>query len=308
MNLNKTLYQTIKEVSYKNPNSIAYDFLGFRRSYKDFFEDIERCACFLKDLGVKKGDILSLYLPNIPQALELFFAINKIGAVSNFIHPHMPINSDKSILNKMNPKAVFLLDTMDEKLNNLQNNSISDNYVIIKISDYLPNKIKYFYRLKERFQASKIKITDNTKYYKLSKEYYEFLEDENLEETATVLLTGGTTGDPKGVCLSSFNINAAAYQTSLHRTNAEPRDKMLAILPIFHGYGLANCIYTTLIEAGEVVLLPYFSEKLFLKTILKKKPNYILGVPALFSKMMDLFKNKEVNLSFFKGLYCGGSK
>src|SRR6056297_571408 len=308
MDLNKTLYQTIKKIAHENPSSTAYDFLGFKKNYTEFFEDIERCACFLKDLGIKKGDILSIYLPNIPQALELFFAINKIGAISNFIHPQMPIKSNKSILEKMKPKAVFLLDTMEEKLKTLKNNSISERYIIIRISDYLPNRVKYFYKLKERYRASKIKIAADTKYYKLNKQYHEFLEIENPKDTATILLTGGTTGKPKGVCLSSFNINAAAYQTSLHRINVQPRDKMLAILPIFHGYGLANCIYTTLIEAGEVVLLPYFSEKLFLKTILKKKPNYILGVPALFSKMMDLFRNKEVNLSFFKGLYCGGSK
>jgi len=308
MNLDKTLYQTIKEISNKNPNNIAYDFLGFKKSYKDFFKDIEKCACYLKDLGIQKGDIISIYLPNIPQALELFFAINKMGAISNFIHPQMPIKSNKSILKKMKPKAVFLLDTMEETLFNLRKNSISDKYILVKISDYLPTRTKYFYKFKEIYQASKISTKNNIEYYNLSNDYYEFLENDNPKEVATILLTGGTTGDPKGVCLSSFNINAAAYQTSLHRSNAEPGDKMLAILPIFHGYGLANCIYTTLIEASEVVLLPYFSEKLFINTIIKKKLNYILGVPTLFSKMKDLLSNKDIDLSFFKGLYCGGSK
>lgn len=308
MNLNKSLYQTIKEVSNKNPTNIAYDFLGFRKTYKDFFEDIERCACFLKKLGVEKGDILSIYLPNIPQALELFFAINKIGAISNFIHPQMPIENNIKILKEMNPKAVFLLDTMDEKLKTLKKNSISEKYVIIRISDYLPARLKYFYKLKERYRALKIKINADTKYYTLNKQYHEFLEIINPKETATILLTGGTTGNPKGVCLSSFNINAAAFQTSLHRTNSEPGDKVLAILPIFHGYGLANCIYTTLSQGVEVVLLPYFSEKLFMNTIINKRPNYVLGVPVLFSKLRDLFINKKIDLSFFKGLYCGGSK
>jgi long-chain acyl-CoA synthetase len=308
MNLNKTLYQTIKKVAKENPTNIAYDFLGFRRSYSDFLEDIDRSASFLYELGIKEGDIISIYLPNIPQALELFFAINKIGAISNFIHPQMPIESNKQILEKMNPKAVFLLDSMHEKLRTLRDNSIADCYVIVRVSDYLPTWMKLFYKIREFYYASKIKLAADAKYYVLNEQSNNFSKSINPEDTATILFTGGTTGDPKGVCLSNFNINAAAYQTSSYRTQAQPGDKMLAILPIFHGYGLANCIYTALIEGGEVILLPYFSEKLFKKTIISKKPNYILGVPILFSKLMELFSSEDINLSFFKGLYCGGSK
>ncbi|MFO7887914.1 MAG: class I adenylate-forming enzyme family protein [Eubacteriales bacterium] len=308
MNINKTLYQTIKKIVHNNPNTTAYDFLGFQKSYSEFFEDIEKCACFLKELGVNKGDIVSIYLPNIPPALELFFAINKIGAVSNFIHPQMPVKTTENILKKMNPKAVFVLDEMHEKLEILKKHSISNQYVIVKISDYLPNKHKYLFKLKEAYRSLKIKKEENTKYYNLKNQCVTFEESVKPKDTATILFTGGTTDNPKGVCLSSFNLNASAYQTSLNRIKAQPEDKMLAVLPIFHGYGLANCIYTTFAEAGEVVLLPYFKEKLFAKTIINKKPNYILGVPLLFSKLVDLLSPEDIDLSFLKGMYCGGSK
>jgi len=308
MDLNKTLYQTIKKIAHENPSSTAYDFLGFKKNYTEFFEDIEKCSCFLKDLGINKGDIVSIYLPNIPQALELFFAINKVGAVSNFIHPKMPVKSTEKILKKMNPTAIFLLDEMHEKLQVLKEQSISKQYVIVKISDYLPNKHKYLFRLKELYRSLKIKKEENTKYYNLDNYYHTFEEVVKSKDTATILFTGGTTDNPKGVCLSNFNLNASAYQTGLNRIKAQPEDKMLAVLPIFHGYGLANCIYTSFAEAGEVILLPYFTEKLFAKTIISKKPNYILGVPLLFSKLVELLSAEDVDLSFFKGLYCGGSK
>ncbi len=309
MNIEKTIYEVIRENALNNKEGIAYDFLDYTRTYIDFLEDIDRCARYLKNIGINKGDIVSLYLPNIPRALVLYYAINKIGGISNFIHPNMPVNENKDILLKMQPKAIFLLDGMYEKLKLFKENNISSKYIIVKASENLPRKYQMVYKIKEKYYNSKIKFDDNTVYYNdnnLGINTVDIHTDYN--DTATILFTGGTTGNIKGVCLSSKNMNTSAYQTSTYRIKSDESDKMLAILPVFHGYGLVNCIHTTFFESSTVVLLPYFNEKLFKNAIIKKKPDYMLGIPMLYSKMADLLKNEEIDLSFFKGLYCGGSK
>ncbi|MEA3423968.1 MAG: class I adenylate-forming enzyme family protein [Bacillota bacterium] len=309
MNIEKTIYEVIRENALNNKEGIAYDFLDYTRTYIEFLEDIDRCARYLNDMGINKGDIVSLYLPNIPRALVLYYAINKIGGISNFIHPNMPVNENKDMLLKMQPKAIFLLDSMYEKLKQFRENNIISKYIIVKASENLPRKYKAIYGIKEKYYNSKIKFDDNVVYYNdndLDINDVEIHTDYN--DVATILFTGGTTGNIKGVCLSSKNMNASAYQTGTYRIENDKSDKMLAILPVFHGYGLVNCIHTTFFESATIILLPYFKEKLFKDTIIKKKPDYMLGIPMLYSKMADLFKNEEIDLSFFKGLYCGGSK
>ena len=309
MNIEKTIYQVIKENALNNKENIAYDFLDYTKAYSDFLEDIDRCAIYLHEIGIEKDDIVSIFLPNVPRALVLYYALNKIGAISNFIHPNISISENKEILKEINPKAIFLLDSMYDKINEFRKNGINSKCIIVSISESLTNKHKLLYKVKERYYKAKIEISDSVFYYNDKNIKMRIIDEfKDYNTTATILFTGGTTGKPKGICLSSKNMNASAYQTSLYRMDDNETDKMLAILPVFHGYGLVNCIHATLFEKGTIILLPYYKDKLFINTIIKKKPNYILGIPTLYSKMVDLLRNMEIDLSFIKGLYSGGSK
>lgn len=309
MNIEKTIYQVIKENALNNKQNIAYDFLDYTKTYIDFLEDIDKCAIYLKEIGISENDIVSIFLPNVPRALVLYYALNKIGAISNFIHPNISISDNKDIVNEMKPKAIFLLDSMHDKINEFRKNGINSKCIIVSVSESLTNKHKLLYKIKEKYYKTRIEISDLVFYYD-DKNIKMIIIDEfkDYNATATILFTGGTTGKPKGICLSSKNMNASAYQTSFYRIHDNEIDKTLAILPVFHGYGLVNCIHTTLVENFTIILLPYYKDKLFINTIVKKKPNYIFGIPTLYSKMIDLLKNMEIDLSFIKGLYSGGSK
>ncbi|MBN2853456.1 MAG: acyl--CoA ligase [Clostridia bacterium] len=309
MKSDATIYQIIKMNAEKNLDSIAYDFLGFTSTYGEFLKDIDRCADYLYASGIKEGDIITIYLPNVPRALMLFYAANKIGAVSNFIHPNMAVAESLDLLKRMRPKAVFLLDSMILKLRELQSHHISTQYFIIKVSEFLPLKYQIPYRIKEIFFRMKIKVSNEVSYYNDKNTAASGINEYmNAYGNATILFTGGTTGVPKGVCLSSKNINEAALLTGNYRKDRKSSDKMLAVLPVFHGYGLVNCIHTTFIESCRLIILPYFKDRLFIRTILTEKPNYILGIPKLYSKMAELLEKRNADVSFFKGLYCGGSK
>jgi len=304
----KTIYEAIKTSALKNPDSPAYDFLGFSRSYKEFLNDIERCAARLIELGAGENDYITIYLPNIPRALVLFYAINKIGAVSNFIHPKMPIKNHNDILKEMKPSLVFLLDSMVSNIPELLNIIPDSKIMLVRASEFMRPLPKLLFTIKTLFNRTADR-NKNIGFYYEDKSYSDHPPSvKNHNTTATVLLTGGTTGDSKGVCLSSKNINAAALQTARNKIKGSGSEKMLAVLPVFHGYGLVNCIHTAFFEAAEVILLPYYKESMFKNAILRKKPNYILGIPRLYSRMADILENENIKLDFFRGLYCGGSK
>ncbi len=305
--LNKmTLYQVIKKTTLTYPERIAYDFLDRKVTYHDFLNAINRMASGLKGNGIGEQDIVTIYLPNIPKALILYYALNKLGAISNFIHPQLAIAEHVDLLKKMRPKMIFLLDTMPGKVDKLREAGISSDFRLVSISDDLPLKSAIFYRVRELIAYRRIggELSDKN----LMTTLIDFNPFDTPDAIATILLTGGTTGQSKGVCLTSHNMNSSAVQTALHHKEKGINDKMLAVLPVFHGYGLVNCIHTTFMEGSTVILMPKFNEKLFKKILTNKRPNYILGVPKLYHKMVELFADDNLSFDFFKGLYCGGTK
>ncbi len=302
----KSIYDVVKAASLRNPKGFAYDFLGMKRTYEDFMDDIEACAYFLKKEGITKGDIISIYLPNCPMALVFYYAINKIGAISNFIHPKTHVEKNSDIFIKMQPKLIIVLSYMKSKINVINQLPINSKILCVDLSKDLLLKYKMPMFFKELITKTKHK---NVIHYNKIKNY-ETVEQAQIHvgDVATILLTGGTTGKAKGVCLSSENMNNSAIQTSHYRADRGKGDKMLAILPVFHGYGLVNCIHTTISESQEVILLPYYKRKTFRKTIIRCRPNYILGIPVLYQQMINIFEKHDVDFSYLKGLYCGSEK
>lgn len=299
-----SLYDVLLKSASINPDGNIYNFLGYQRTYQDFVRDVDACACHLKSLGIGSGDIITLCLPNIPRALVFFYAINKIGGISNFIHPDIPVKDSRDLLLKMKPKALFILDTFKKQQAAFMALHVYDIIQIIPSNEFMTLTYKTLTFFKARFY----KMTSHLSYYKEKVCQENVFSNKNYEETATILLTGGTTGISKGICLSDLNINTCAIQTGKNREQASPEDKILAILPIFHGYGLVSCIHTAVLQGGEILLLPYFKDKMFMKMFKKYQPNYITGIPKLYARMIPLLKKEKMDLSFLKGIYCGGSQ
>jgi len=309
MNTNKTIYQILLDQALLHPQKAAYDFLGFQQNYQAFLAEVDYCAAYLRELGLKEGDIITLFLPNIPRAVILFYAINKIGAISNFLHPETPVQDYQIILENIKPQAIFSLDSMPELISELAKWNCTEQLFIVKASEFMPFHLK-LWMLPEDLRHRKLnRHNPGVHYYPAKyKPAVHGCPSFLGHECATIMMTSGTTSAPKGVCLSNKNINTAAMQTASYRKDPDPDDSMLAVLPLFHAYGLINCIHSAISEGLTVILLPYFKDKLFLSTIINKKPNYILGIPKLYARMAALLENQNQDLSYFKGLYCGGSK
>ena len=114
------------------------------------------------------------------------------------------------------------------------------------------------------------------------------------DDEAVILYSGGTTGTPKGVKLTNLNLNASAMQNFEHVACLRAKDKVLAIMPIFHGFGLSVCIHCVQYFGGESILLPQFNAKTFDKIIKKYEPNVLVGVPTLFEAITKILLSVTV--------------
>lgn len=306
-----TLYETLLRTASNYPNNTAYEYFKKTVNYKNFLRKVNNCAAAFKATGIKENDVVTICMPNTPEAIITFYALNKIGAVANMIHPLSAENEIKYYLNKSKSVMLISIDFTWEKIKKI----IDDTYV--KQTVVVP--INYSMRL---LDGAVYYVLKGRKYKKTPADFSglywgEFIHkgksyvgDVDIKGTkddvCAILYSGGTSGTPKGIMLTNNNFNSLAEQ-SLESSNCfNNTDSMLAIMPIFHGFGLGICIHTFVYLGGKIILEPQFSSKTFYKLLIKYKPNAIIGVPTLFEALVTSNKLKNINLNFVKFIISGG--
>ena len=306
-----SMVSLIEKRAQENPDLDAYIFFGKKTSYGRMMDDINQCAKGLKAIGVKKGDRVTVALPNCPQGVTIFYAINMIGAVASMIHP---LSSEKEIEFFINDSKSVMAITLDQfygKFDAIRKNVCIRNLVITSIKDVVSLPVKIGYNLTEGRKHDKVpKDADIILWKDLmgkGRTYVGEYRDENdAGDASVVLYSGGTTGLNKGILLSSYNFNALAMQTAGVNPNYKVGDRMLTVMPIFHGFGLGISVHTILVHGGCCILVPRFTPQSYAKLMMKYKCNYIAGVPALFEALIRMPKMENVDLSFLKGMFSGG--
>ena len=306
-----SMISLIENRAQENPDLDAYIFFGKKTSYGRMMDDINQCAKGLKAIGVKKGDRVTVALPNCPQGVTIFYAINMVGAVASMIHP---LSSEKEIEFFINDSKSVMAITLDQfygKFDAIRKNVCIRNLVITSIKDVVSLPVKIGYNLTEGRKHDKVpKDADIILWKDLmgkGRTYVGEYHDENDAGDASVILySGGTTGLNKGILLSSYNFNALAMQTAGVNPNYKVGDRMLTVMPIFHGFGLGISVHTILVHGGCCILVPRFTPQSYAKLMMKYKCNYIAGVPALFEALIRMPKMENVDLSFLKGMFSGG--
>ena len=306
-----SMISLIEKRAQENPDLDAYIFFGKKTSYGRMMDDINQCAKGLKAIGVKKGDRVTVALPNCPQGVTIFYAINMIGAVASMIHP---LSSEKEIEFFINDSKSVMAITLDQfygKFDAIRKNVCIRNLVITSIKDVVSLPVKIGYNLTEGRKHDKVpKDADIILWKDLmgkGRTYVGEYRDENdARDASVVLYSGGTTGLNKGILLSSYNFNALAMQTAGVNPNYKVGDRMLTVMPIFHGFGLGISVHTILVHGGCCILVPRFTPQSYAKLMMKYKCNYIAGVPALFEALIRMPRMENVDLSFLKGMFSGG--
>ena len=310
----KTMYEMVEAAAKRHPNHVAYVFMGKKTTYTEFMKRIQAAAQGLYKMGIRKGDKVTICMANTPQALDCFYALNRIGAIPNMIHPLSASQEIAFYLNFSKSKAVLTLDQfyykVAEILPQLENPT---EILIAKVVDELPAPLSALYPLTKSARAvKKLPKAGYTLWYdmvKAGKNTKLPAQKSRYDSCGAILYSGGTTGTTKGIMLSNLNFNALALQTiaaSGFSMEEISNMKMLSVMPVFHGFGLGIGIHTPLVAGGTCILIPQFNVKVYAKTLMKQKPNLIPGVPTLFEALLRTEDLEGADLSFLKGIFSGG--
>ena len=310
----KTMYEMVEAAAKRHPNHVAYVFMGKKTTYTEFMKRIQAAAQGLYKMGIRKGDKVTICMANTPQALDCFYALNRIGAIPNMIHPLSASQEIAFYLNFSKSKAILTLDQfyykVAEILPQLENPT---EILIAKVVDELPVPLSALYPLTKSARAvKKLPKAGYTLWYdmvKAGKNTKLPAQKSRYDSCGAILYSGGTTGTTKGIMLSNLNFNALALQTiaaSGFSMEEISNMKMLSVMPVFHGFGLGIGIHTPLVAGGTCILIPQFNVKVYAKTLMKQKPNLIPGVPTLFEALLRTEDLEGADLSFLKGIFSGG--
>ncbi|MBE0649744.1 MAG: AMP-binding protein [Bacteroidales bacterium] len=301
-----SLYAVLKKSIEEHKKDIAYDFLGKTATYEELGQQIDAYACTFYNLGLRSGDTMSIIMPTSPQGIIAFYAVNKLGAVASFIHPLSTETELEHYLTLSKSRFALTLDIFYEKIANIKDKVPMERLLVTKISECMPavKKIGYsIITMKNRIRPDKSwALWLNTQDVFCDKP----IEDTsvNKDTLAVVLYSGGTTGVPKGVMLTNGNIVSEGMQVAVWG-NLNHSDIILAILPIFHGFGLSVCVNAALVAGARTILVPKFTVKDVAGLIKKKHPTFLIGVPTLYRALLNEKKFLTSDLSFLKAIFSG---
>ena len=318
-------YKLIEYTASKHLNNISYNYYGNKKTYHEFLKQIDEVARAMKSIGVKHKDVVSICMPNTPEGIISFYAANKIGAIASMIHPLSAENEIKHYLNISKTEWLICIDFTYEKVSHIIKETKVKKVITVSVSESMPPLLKSI------FTATNINMTKTLQslnpihylnndgkdkhnrkmtwkdFIRSGKEYLKEIDDDfKGKDIAAILYSGGTTGTPKGVKLTNLNLNASAMQNFEHVACLRDKDKVLAIMPIFHGFGLAVCIHCVQYFGGTSILLPQFSAKTFDKIVKKYEPNVIVGVPTLFEAMTKNKNFDHMKLPYITCVISGG--
>ena len=306
-----SMFEAVQRMAEKFPNSIAYDFMGKSTTYRKLAQDVEQCAKSLKTLGIRAGDRVTIAMPNCPQAVTMFYAVNLVGGVASMIHP---LSAEKEIeyyLNISHSVTAITLDQFYDKFERVRANTEIVNIIIASIKDALSHPVRAGYMLTEGRKIEKIPddapVIRWDQFLRLGSACsWNYKVKRTGSDLAVILYSGGTTGTSKGIALTNKNFNALGQQIVATNPMFRPGDKMLAAMPVFHGFGLGVCIHSMLSQGGRCILVPRFTPKSYAKLITKYKCNFIAGVPTLYEALLRLPGLEKADYSSLKGVYSGG--
>ncbi|WP_185765703.1 long-chain-fatty-acid--CoA ligase [Niallia circulans] len=296
----ETLPQLLRNAAKEYPKHKAIHFMGKELTFKQTFERASILAAYLQETGITKGERVAVMLPNIPQTVISFYAIMLAGAIVVPVNPLYKEREIEFILNDSGAKAIITLDILYNRVKSVQEMTSVEHILVTSISEFLPFPKNLFYpfiQKKEYGYIPSVKHEGNTH---LLKKIWSLpiadLKDVSInfeEDLAIIQYTGGTTGFPKGVMLTHQNLvaNTSMCRQWLHKLE-KGKEKLLAIMPLFHVYGMMTVLVLSVMEIYQMILLPKFDATTALKTIEKQKPTVFPGAPTIY---IGLLNHPDIN-------------
>lgn len=309
-----SMYEAVKESAQrlKKMNSVAYEFQGKKTTYKQFLNKIELLGKAYRSIGINEGDTVTVCMPNTPQGVDTFYALNRIGAVPAMIHPLSAVGEIAFYINTAQSKAVLVVDLFYEKvLEALKQVDHPVKVVVAHIKDELPFPLNMLYPLTLKKKPAPLPkdnkdVIDWADFVSAGKKAPALTNEfPKKDDTAVILFSGGTTGTSKGIQLTNLNMNALAAQVASNAGFSMEGLRMFSVMPLFHGFGLGVGIHTALMASGTCIIIPQFTIQTYARDVKKYKPNVIVGVPTLYEALLRS-EGFDFDLSFLRGMFCGG--
>lgn len=289
----------------------ALNYMGKRFTYRQYNNYVNRFARALLDLGIRKGDMVAVCLPNIPQAFIADMAILRIGAV---IVQNNPLYTERELqyqLNDSDAKMVITLSLLVPRMEKILPETKIEKIVACHIHSYLPFPKKQLFPFVKKDMVRKITPTDRVLVFKDLVERYdgeELPEAGGWEDTAALLYTGGTTGVSKGVMLTHSNLSCNVQQFAAWFPDLNPgEESLVGNFPVFHSAGFTAIQNYSAWMAQEVILVPRPETAINIEVIKKYRPTFLPAVPTIFVGLLAEPEFRRLDLSSIKGFFSGAA-
>ena len=306
-----TLTDMLLESARAHPDAALIDFFGRKYSYADTLNGVRRVACGLQAMGVKKGDRVGLYLPNVPHYVAAYYGAMLAGATVVNFSPlytaaelaHQVEDSGTTILFTLSAKA--LLPTAVEVLET----SSLEKLIVGSVAGALPPAKSLLYRLLKRRET--VERPHDPRIVAFSRLIANNADcvpvGVQADDIALLQYTGGTTGTPKGAMLSHQNLTAVARQVALIDPERGRDDRIMGVLPFFHVFANTCVLNRTVLTGGEIVMLPRFDAVQVLAAVGRTRATSLPGVPTMYQALLDHPATRNVDLSSLRVCISGGA-
>ena len=303
-----SLYDTIMVTVQRVPEAVAYDFLGTTATYREFGQLIDQVADALASLGMGPGDRITIALPTCPQGMITLYAANRLGAAAAMIHPLSTAPEVERLITLSRSRFALTLDALYDRFKAALDRTPLRTLILTRLSDALPPlRRAAFWLVKGRKVPAVPREAPVRWWTDLVARSYPPGPRPALDShaMASILFSGGTLGTPKGVMLSHRNMIADGMQLSTW-VQLKTGDKILATLPLFHGFGLGALVNAGFMAGCRVILVPRFEAEVVAKLVRKKQPNMIAGVPTIYEALTRDPNFCRADLSCLKAAFSGG--
>jgi long-chain acyl-CoA synthetase len=307
----QTLSEILADRAKKFPNNPVLYYFGTRINYAELNDKVNQFANLLLEEGIKPGDRVALYLPNCPAAVIAFYAVLRAGAILTQLNPLYSVRETAHQLKDSGAQYVISLDRFVPILRQVADECRLKKVWVTRVNDYFPIPLKWLYVLKAKNEKSWVAWPIEPLYHSFVEELNEASPEPvqvplDLDKTALLQYTGGTTGVAKGVIMTHRNLVANAYQCKLWLPKLDMGTEVFMMaIPIFHSYGMTAGMNWSVLMAASMVLIPKFEVVQVLKAVDKYKVSIFPGVQAIYVAINNYPQVQKYNIRSIKACISG---
>ncbi|MDW7617712.1 long-chain-fatty-acid--CoA ligase [Peribacillus simplex] len=311
----KPLYSFLKESAEEFPDKVSIHFQGKELTFQEVYESALKFAAYLRSIGLQKGDRVAVMLPNCPQGVISFFGILMAGGVVVQTNPTYTERELEYQMKDSGAKIILAMDILFPRVAAVASRTDIEDIIVTAIKEYLPFPKNLIYPFIQKKQYGIVINVEHSGNHHLFSEIMKRKIPEDVTEPidvnndlALLQYTGGTTGFPKGVMLTHKNLlsNTKMCNAWLYK-NKRGEERVLAILPFFHVYGMTTVLVLSIMEGNTMIIMPKFDVEATLKTIQKQKPTMFPGAPTMYIGLLNHPDIAKYDLSSINACISGSA-